>query len=97
MKKKNRFQTDFIIDFTSNRSCDTRICPYTVPAVDLRDDILHGQRIPGLEYPGRADGPDFLGHASFMGLGAYMSTLLLVKLNVSPWISIPLVFSLWER
>ena len=33
-----------------------------------------------------------LGHASFMGLGAYMSTLLLVKLNVSPWISIPLVF-----
>ena len=27
-----------------------------------------------------------------MGLGAYMSTLLLVKLNVSPWISIPLVF-----
>ena len=33
-----------------------------------------------------------LGHASFMGLGAYMSTLLLVKLNGSPWISIPLVF-----
>lgn len=33
-----------------------------------------------------------LGHASFMGLGAYISTLLLVNFNVSPWISIPIVF-----
>jgi branched-chain amino acid transport system permease protein len=29
------------------------------------------------------------GHASFFGLGAYTVTLLLVKLNVSPWIGIP--------
>ena len=69
MKKKKRFQTDFIIDFTSNRSCDTRICPYTVPAVDLRDDILHGQRVPGLEYPGWADRPDFPGTCLLYGAG----------------------------
>ena len=33
-----------------------------------------------------------LGHAAFMGLGAYISTLLLVNFNVSPWISILIVF-----
>ncbi|MSQ18499.1 MAG: branched-chain amino acid ABC transporter ATP-binding protein/permease [Betaproteobacteria bacterium] len=29
------------------------------------------------------------GHASFFGLGAYTVTLLMVKLNVSPWFGIP--------
>lgn len=33
-----------------------------------------------------------LGHAAFMGLGAYVSTLLLVNFNVSPWLSILIVF-----
>lgn len=33
-----------------------------------------------------------LGHAGFMGLGAYISTLLLINFNVSPWLSIPIVF-----
>ncbi len=30
------------------------------------------------------------GHASFFGLGAYTVTLLLVKLDVSPWFGIPI-------
>src|SRR5262245_3306227 len=30
------------------------------------------------------------GHASFFGLGAYTVTLLLVKLDVTPWIGIPI-------
>jgi len=29
------------------------------------------------------------GHASFFGLGAYTVTLLLVKLDITPWIGIP--------
>jgi branched-chain amino acid transport system permease protein len=33
-----------------------------------------------------------LGHAAFFGLGAYISTMLLNFYNVSPWISIILVF-----
>ncbi len=33
-----------------------------------------------------------LGHAAFMGLGAYTSTLLLVNANLSPWLSIPIAF-----
>lgn len=33
-----------------------------------------------------------LGHAAFFGLGAYISTLLLNCLGISPWISIILVF-----
>lgn len=33
-----------------------------------------------------------LGHAAFMGLGAYVSTLLLVNANISPWIAIFIVF-----
>lgn len=31
-----------------------------------------------------------LGHAAFYGLGAYMSTLLLLKFGISPWLGIPL-------
>ncbi len=30
------------------------------------------------------------GHASFFGLGAYTVTLLLVKLDITPWIGIPI-------
>src|SRR5437868_11884165 len=30
-----------------------------------------------------------LGHAAFYGLGAYTSTLLLVKFGVNPWIGVP--------
>ena len=33
-----------------------------------------------------------LGHASFMALGAYSSTLFLMHFNISPWLSIPIVF-----
>jgi len=33
-----------------------------------------------------------LGHAAFMGLGAYISTLMLVNANISPWLSIPVAF-----
>ncbi len=41
---------------------------------------------------GGLTGQNSLGHAGFMGLGAYISTLLLLNFNVSPWISIPIVF-----
>lgn len=41
---------------------------------------------------GGLTGQTSLGHAAFMGLGAYISTLLLVNYNVSPWLSIPIVF-----
>ena len=54
--------------------------------------FLYGKRITGMECTGRADRTDFPGHAAFMGLGAYISTLLLVNFNVSPWISILIVF-----
>ena len=37
-------------------------------------------------YAGQAS----LGHAAFYGLGAYTSTLLLVKFGVNPWLGIPL-------
>src|SRR5919106_2481329 len=30
------------------------------------------------------------GHAAFFGLGAYTVTLLLVKLNISPWLGVPI-------
>lgn len=33
-----------------------------------------------------------LGHATFLAFGAYISTLLLVNFNLSPWIAIPIVF-----
>lgn len=33
-----------------------------------------------------------LGHAAFMGLGAYISTVLLQKLHLSPWLSMIVVF-----
>ncbi|OYO51098.1 amino acid/amide ABC transporter membrane protein 2 (HAAT family) [Lachnotalea glycerini] len=33
-----------------------------------------------------------LGHAAFMGLGAYISTLLLMNANFTPWVSIIVVF-----
>src|SRR5665647_3694911 len=33
-----------------------------------------------------------LGHATFLAFGAYLSTLLLVHFNLSPWIAIPIVF-----
>lgn len=41
---------------------------------------------------GGLTGQTSLGHAGFMGLGAYVSTMLLINFNVSPWISIPIVF-----
>ena len=41
---------------------------------------------------GGLTGQTSLGHAGFMGLGAYISTLLLINFNVSPWLSIPIVF-----
>jgi branched-chain amino acid transport system permease protein len=31
-----------------------------------------------------------LGHACFMGLGAYISTLFVIKASMSPWISLPI-------
>jgi branched-chain amino acid transport system permease protein len=34
-------------------------------------------------------GQNSLGHASFMGLGAYISSLLIIKLSLSPWLSLP--------
>lgn len=37
-------------------------------------------------------GQTSLGHAAFMALGAYISTLLLIHGNVSPWISMVIVF-----
>lgn len=37
-------------------------------------------------------GQNSLGHAAFMALGAYISTLLLIHGNVSPWISMIIVF-----
>ncbi len=33
-----------------------------------------------------------LGHASFMGLGAYMASALVIKANISPWIGLVVAF-----
>ena len=35
-------------------------------------------------------GQNSLGHACFMGLGAYISTLLILRLSFLPWISLPI-------
>jgi len=39
---------------------------------------------------GGMTGQNSLGHASFMGIGAYISSLLIIKLSISPWLSLPI-------
>lgn len=41
---------------------------------------------------GGLTGQTSLGHAAFMGLGAYMTTLLVLKAGISPWIGMLIVF-----
>lgn len=41
---------------------------------------------------GGLTGQTSLGHAAFMGVGAYLSTMLIMKAGISPWISMILVF-----
>ena len=39
---------------------------------------------------GGMTGQNSLGHACFMGMGAYISSLLVIKFSLSPWLSLPI-------